>query len=83
MFFSKIENVERVFDVVVRYDVRKSDAGAILYGDTRCKKNGHFIVLAAFSDEIRVKVPSNKKITLFITILNIPQKHYLFAHLIV
>ena len=32
------ENVARVFDVVVRYDVRKFDADAILYGDTRCNK---------------------------------------------
>ena len=32
------ENVARVFDVVVRDDVRKFDADAILYGDTRCKK---------------------------------------------
>ena len=32
------ENVARVFGVVVRYDVRKFDADAILYRDTRCKK---------------------------------------------
>ena len=32
------ENVARVFDVIVRNDVRKFDADAILYGDTRCKK---------------------------------------------
>ena len=34
------ENVARVFDVAVtvRNDVRKFDADAILYGDTRCKK---------------------------------------------
>ena len=32
------ENVARVFDVVVRNDVRKFDADAILYGDTCCTK---------------------------------------------
>ena len=32
------ENVARRFDVVLRHDVRKFDADAILYGDTRCKK---------------------------------------------
>ena len=32
------ENVGLVFDDVVRYDIRKFDADAILYGDTRCKK---------------------------------------------
>ena len=31
-------NVSRVFDVVVRNDVRKFDADAILYGDTWGKK---------------------------------------------
>ena len=35
---------------------------------------------SSFTDEIRVKVPSFlKKITLFKTILNIPQKHYPFT----
>ena len=43
------ENVARVFDVVVRYDVRKFDADSILYGDTRCKKMDVSMYLAVFS----------------------------------
>ena len=31
-------NGARVFNVIVRNDVRKFDADAILYGDTQCKK---------------------------------------------
>ena len=43
------ENVARVSDVVVRNDVRKFDADAILYGDTRCKKMDISMFLAVFS----------------------------------
>ena len=43
------ENVARVFDVIIRNDVRKFDADAILYGDTRCKKIDILIFLAVFS----------------------------------
>ena len=32
------ENVARVFDHVIRYDIRTFDADAILYRYTRCKK---------------------------------------------
>ena len=32
------EYVACVFNVIVRNDVRKFDADAILYGDTQCKK---------------------------------------------
>ena len=43
------ENVARVFDDVVHYDVRKFDADAILYGDTRFKKMDMSMLLAMFS----------------------------------
>ena len=43
------ENVACVFDVSVHYDVRKFDADAILYGDTRCKKMDISMFLAVFS----------------------------------
>ena len=43
------KNAARVFDVVVRYDVRKFDADTILYGDTRCKKMDISMFLTVFS----------------------------------
>ena len=43
------ENVARIFDIVIRYDVRKFDADAILYADTRCKKMDISIFLVVFS----------------------------------
>ena len=47
-------------------------------------KSFHFkMPRSSCTDKIRVNVPSFQKITLFTTILNIPQKHYPFAYLIV
>ena len=43
------ENIVRVFDIVVRYDMRKFEADAILYGDTRCKKMNISMFLSVFS----------------------------------
>ena len=43
------ENVAPFFDVVVRYNVRKIEADAVLYGDTWCKKMDISKFLAVFS----------------------------------
>ena len=43
------ENIVHVFDIVIRCDVRKFDAEAILYGDTRCRKMDISMFFAVFS----------------------------------
>ena len=43
------ENAALVFDVAVRYDVRKFDADAILYGNTQCNKMDSSMFSAVFS----------------------------------
>ena len=45
------ENVACVFDVVVRYEVRKFEAGTILYGDPLCKK----VLISMFSAVFSVR----------------------------
>ena len=42
------ENVVRIFDVVVHYDVQKFDAATILYGDIWCKKMDILMIQRCF-----------------------------------
>ena len=48
------ENAACVFDVFVRYDFRKFDGDAILYGDTMCKKMDISIVFSGVFSAILV-----------------------------